>query len=489
MNQPGFQKSWTSGARVTFYPRDYDPIAFRSGDPSVVLGRKDPTIGLVGVQTLKALGSAGQWQVSIKAGPRTEEFVDALQDDDWVDIEFYIGSRFWHVMRGSIDTLQHSVSVSNGATSETLTITGRDFTKVWEMTPLWFSPYLNNKLQTTSVASQLLTAKSSLQDRPDKVAQTYLFKFLRAISSDNAVDWSLPESMPGVGDPAFISNVVFDNELYSNVPPRRAYNANSMTPEGTLWELAVQMSDPTFIEFYTDVLGPSGSAIGFELNDPNEPISVSDSKMSVVFRDRPFPIVASAGEVGEYVDRWLDIPTAYINRQSIQSMSLTKGGHERSNAFWVQPVLGSEQTNKSVDIMKPLWNPESVKYHGMRRFDVTSRHIADIAAGANFDDLPRVQRYLLRDWYALNPFFRSGTVQLGHGRPDIKIGTRLQIAGRTETQEPMQYYIEAVQHSWSLRPGLRTNMEVTRGFRGRDDVLRDTLQKMTDEYELGELLP
>jgi hypothetical protein len=78
----------------------------------------------------------------------------------------------------------------------------------------------------------------------------------------------------------------------------------------------------------------------------------------------------------------------------------------------------------------------------------------------------------------MNPYLLSGTIALGHGRPDIRVGTRIRIPGEGgDTLLDETYYVEGVNHSWSLGPGIRTTLQVTRGFIGDDNML---LRAITD---------
>jgi hypothetical protein len=71
---------------------------------------------------------------------------------------------------------------------------------------------------------------------------------------------------------------------------------------------------------------------------------------------------------------------------------------------------------------------------------------------------------LLRDWYAPNPMFLSGTASIAYLAPGVRIGERLRVAMRDASVE--EFYVEGVAHSLAVVNGVaqhRTTLTVTRG--------------------------
>jgi len=136
----------------------------------------------------------------------------------------------------------------------------------------------------------------------------------------------------------------------------------------------------------------------------------------------------------------------------------------------------------SMDLTRPLWNPDDISRHGVRRYDINSQYKTD---GGTLLFMSVLYRYILRDWYAMNPYLLSGTIALGHGRPDIHVGTRIRIPGEGgDTSLDETYYVEGVNHSWVFGPGLRTTLQVTRGFVGTDNMLMQATQDTVADYSI-----
>jgi len=485
-NRPGFQGSETSNARVHVYQHGDDPIILNGiAGATEIEGRRasDPSSCLVSVQTSKALGApSGSFVLTVKGSKAVgNEVFEWLADDDWIDVVFYRHDQPWHVMRGLVDEVRQSTVVSGtGATVETYTISGRDFAKIWEITPVWFSPYADNDLVTDAVGHKTFDALPSVVGDPPTAVKAYLKSFLEAVSQNAGVNWNPPKGMPAIENDSFLESVGFDDSAYSNIPARKQFNPNYMMPSGTLWQLAQQHSDPLFTELYADLL-PNNDAFAAELAS-GDPVGLGDAKMTVVIRDKPFPNVAESGKD----DNWGGLPLAIVPRQQIKSADLGKSGLERFNAFFVASLLHQEQTGKdALSIIAPLINLEEIKRHGMRRMDVQSQMAPD---ALDFGVMAEQQRKIIRDWYALNPYLISGTINLGMGRPDIRIGTRIAIPGVAADQSDMEtYYVEQVSHSWQYGSGLKTTLGVTRGWIGDDSTYRDALEKKAAQYTIPKL--
>jgi len=109
----------------------------------------------------------------------------------------------------------------------------------------------------------------------------------------------------------------------------------------------------------------------------------------------------------------------------------------------------------------------------------------------DYTKMVRDMRYLLRDWYCMNPYFYSGSIELAHGRPDIKIGCRVRIPGaalsNNQEQPTETYYVETVNHVWQFGSGMRTILGVTRGWLGTDGSYMAALSTIADRYQLADL--
>jgi hypothetical protein len=492
VDRPGFQQSITSGAEVTIYPSQYNPLGLRTLDQEKIVLNRDSKPALISVQYSKNISSpSGQFSFSFKPGPDAQLLFDEIQDDDWVDIVLFKHQRRWHVCRGLIDSIQRVTSVSGtGATVTAFTVVGRTFSKIWEITPVWFNPYADQDIAVNVAASKAFKSFENFQGPPPDVVEAYLRNFLEDIGDAQGPDWKMPPSMPGALSEAFIANVVFENKSYSDIPKRRVFNANPMLPDGTLWDLALSVGDQQMLEIYADLLPDGGNSISADLGNPEVTWDIDETTMTVVTRDRPFPVVSTPEAGGDtYEDYWADLPVAEIARQELVSLSVTKSGFERFNAYWISTLITPEndKTN-SIPLLAPVIDKQDIKHHGLRRYDVQSQMGAALDSGVTFSDLAQAQRKITRDWFVLNPYFLAGAAAFGHGRPDILPGMRLRIVPSTKDGAPENYYVEGVQHVWQLQSGIRTTLELTRGFRGTDVDLRKAIEKASANYIVPKLI-
>jgi hypothetical protein len=504
---PGFQRSEKSSAELILYGQPSNPGTDQQvlplvGDRIEFKGRseRDPNPSLLSLSTSKALGApSGTWQATVKTGRplgRDIDLRDLVIDDQWADIVFRRYNRPYAVMRGSVDRIQRMGGVGGaGASTSTYSIVGRDFGKIWEKTPLWFNQFANENV-VGAAALQVIDGINTIGDGSvETTVAAFLFGFLQALAGKGRANWLMPIDMPGVADgSAFTDNVFYDTNGFSNSPERRAVSPSFMDPAGAgAWAMAQQWSDPAFCELWVDfvpTLGPFGTISNSDTVQETivafgkmvgVQLAIEDAAMTVILRDRPFPTRALGSK-----SPWFDLPTAYIPQQEIISNSLTRGGDERFNAFFVSPqILQGFLLSGQVDITAPLWDPDDMKVHGFRRFDINSPYIARVgeSEGALLS-ITKQQREKVRDWHCLNPYLWNGSVQLGHGRPDIRVGMRVKIPGFTRDKD-LTAYIEQVDHSWSLRSGIKTTLGLTRGWFGSDESYLEALDTVASRYTEG----
>ena len=494
---PGFQGSDTSWPEVTIYTHGDDPIVLspEGGLGSVLSGQKasDAAPSIVSVQTQKSLGSAsGSFTVAVKASQTAENLFEYVVDDDWVDIVLYKHDEGWHVMRGLVDEIgRDRVATGNGTTVESFVINGRDFGKIWELTPIWFSPMAND-IVTQAVSGRVFDWVPLTS--PGGAPISFLRDFLEELSTFDGPNWELPVGIPGTLPISLINNVDFGEDIqgnskwYQDIPPKTQFNLNALNPNGMVWQLAREYSDAQFTEMYVDML-PGGDPFSDDIANGTS-LQPIDMKMTVVLRDKPFPVLQSS--VPGWIPTWDDLPVQTVQRQEILSDNVSKSGYERYNAFFAAPRLLQEAMGSyALETQAALVDKESIKRHGLRRMDVQSNVQPGGTTLIDAKLMAEWQRNLLRDWYCLNPYMLSGTFGLGHGRPDLKIGCRMRIPGQvkelTGIEADEQYYIESVGNSWQAGTGMRTTVGVTRGWIGDDADYIAELLLAAARYSLTEL--
>lgn len=485
---PGFQGSETSGADVTIYSIGSDPIILGSSGVLPIVGRyrQDDDHALVACSTSKAMGQAGTFSLTVKpARGVTDTLFERLVDDDWVDIVFRRHGRFWHTMRGTIDGITRNRTVSGtGATQISYNIVGRDHQKQFEITPLWFNRFTHENL-AGSASFRVFSIGPTLGGDPAETVQTFLISWLQELEGIGRANWPFPDTMPNTLG-TFIEDIQrgFALQGFSGVPARVSINPNFAEPQGTIWALAQEWADPGFCELWCD-LGKNSAQLGAD-----EECTVDESTLSVFFRDRPFPlsgaVVDEQGNTPSGIglgrdSAWFSLPLHVVPRQQIVADSVQRSGTERLNAFFVSPQLTQEFCRLGRnDLLQPLWSSQDIYRHGMRRYDIMTHYKAP---DARLLTLSAVQRHMARDWYAINPYLLSGTINLGVGRPDIRVGTRVRIPGDAgETTLDETYYVEGVTNDWVYGQGIRTTLQVTRGWIGDDDSLMEAVETLVDQY-------
>jgi hypothetical protein len=518
----GFQGSETSRAEVTVYSFGDEPGIFSVQDMFTFHGptAKGGAPTLVSVTTSKALGvAAGTFSFDIKVDDPGRETVMGISDDDWVDIVMTRHGIRTHVMRGQVEDIRRETAVGpTGATIDVMRISGRDFGRIFDLTPIWFDILTDGALGAGAVGRMFDANRAFFRD-PATTVETILSGFLRELRNVGRGHWDLPPSLPGVvaeqaadgtSEALFIRNCCFFDRDFTNYPERSNTIDFSIFPGSnqSIWNFMLGWADLPICEIYTELLAPTTGDIpglvsspAFDpsfgvdpgtvdypaaLDDLDAPIElVPDfSAMAVVFRDRPFPTISRVdidGAVEKMEDGpWFErIPMIVVPPQHIVHRAVGRSGLERRNAFYAAPRLLHELSGGYFDFNGPLWNPDDMKRHGFRRHDV----VYDYTRGADAEDLVLTQVYKqrIRDFHCINHLFLNGTITLGYGRPDIRIGTKLRIFDGDEgTQET--YYVETVQQTWSLVQGVRTSVGVTRGFVGADAELVDVMNEVISKY-------
>lgn len=450
---------------------------------------------LISISTNKFIGAAsGTFTIMVKPSRAgwADSLFQELVDDDWVDIVFYRHDQPWHTMRGLIDDIRRSVAVTgSGATVEVFTITGRDFGKIWEITPVWFAPYADNDLITKAIANEVFDS-NRLQGPPNEVVEAYLRNFLETVGDDAGVNWVLPPGMPTSNDGivftssflrGFTEHVRFSDKYYQNVPERKIFNPAAFEPQGRLWDLALQSSDALFTELYVDLL-PNADPFS-SLLAAGDPLTPEETNMTVVMRDKPFP---TTSDVSGFTPWWDRVPVFTVPSQQIGTSDIGRSGAERFNTFYLAGLMHTEDAPAKIRTLVPLVDIKEIKRHGMRRMDVQSQMVAPSENYLDNLTLAETQRKIIRDWYCLNPYYLSGTLNLKVGRPDIKIGCRIRVPGAASEDEDETYYVEQVTHNWTFGSSVNTTLGVTRGWIGTDASHLDKLGEVSPPYKLPALI-
>lgn len=479
---PGYRESRNTGCEVTFYTTpdavlDSGPNQSNlRGKPLPINGRRrfDDNPFLLSVSTSKRLGDAsGTWSIDVAWEGNLQ---DALIDDDWVDIVFTRDGQRFHTMRGLVDYVTLRKSASRGVTTQVWQINGRDFGKVFETTPIYFDPYAEENAAGGAVRRVFTGTSFRSNDNlveggvgnPANAVEAFLFGFLGEFNNIGRSVFRIPAGMPGINSnqDRFVDNVFFSN-LYADSPARAGIGFNYLNPQGSLWQLAQEWSDPMLNEVFADLYSADENIFSVEQDRERTP---ENSEMQVSIRERPFFNPDNFRD-----STFFELPVFQIPRQAVRDLDISRNGGERYNTFFVTPAIHVEQIAAiGADLLRPKINASSVDRHGIRRFDVDTRYLPiDVPS----EDYLNQIRDKVTAWYVGNAYFYSGTVSLVNDLPECKIGTKIRVNGPSQ-QETLTAYVEGIDHNWTLDEGVTTSLAITRGHYGTDQDLINLVENI-----------
>lgn len=471
----GFQRSETTGCEIKVYAHGRDPLFRASQGVLVFDGRgneRDTGPSVVSWQTSKAMGGgAGTWSCTVKVPQALDAEYDQLRkrvtDDCWIDIVATKHARKVHVMRGLVSSVRETY-MTGQATARTYTLTGRDFGVVFEKTPIWYNVLNREDVEVDAIK---IFQRDRLAGSVDRVVGGLLFGFLTVLGTRKRATWVLPKGMPAT-ERRFVDEVLWDYDQFTNSPERATPGAQPLQINGQmLWAIAKEFSDPAFCELYCDLF-PKDRTKAF---DPATQYDVTDTRMGVRLRDRPFLTVNDT-----HKSPWFKIPMTEVTPQDIVMRDIGAGGEDRYNMVAVSPQL-LQETNEDQFLRQPLWDRADIEVHGLRQFLVESRYAPTAKEGMVAGT--RTMQNRIRDWHCMNQYLLNGTVTLATLRPHIRIGTRLRILG-SAPEKNETYYVENVSHAWSAGTAGRTTLTVSRGWEGTDAQYTAALTQIAARFEL-----
>jgi hypothetical protein len=276
--------------------------------------------------------------------------------------------------------------------------------------------------------------------------------------------------------------VQFIDKFFTDEPTRRSplLAARFLPGSATyVWPLAMLYADLPLVEVYCD--------LAVDAEDPyfqdSVEVDVDETRMAVFCRNRPFPTFAR-GAVRD--GPWFtQLPEYRISRQQGDAFLVGRSGADRKNAFFVSSQLIQELSAGHINLIRPLADPDDIRRHGFRRFDVTSLYFSPQGSvESGLLTMATAYREIVRDFHCLNPLLLNGTIRLGYGRPDIHVGGKLVVEDTMQGEEALEtYYVEGVSHDWSFRSGIKTTLVVTRGWVGPEDTLLNVLDETVARYQ------
>lgn len=460
----------------SIYPHADNPIfTGRSTQERIINWDRTKTEGTItSFNWSKKMGEpAATWSMVVKLG-RDASISPSdgdVMDGDWIDIQVMRNGVVFPLCRGVIDTVTDSGVSARGARVSTISIVGRDHGGLF-MTPIAWN---NIFVQSFSELSKGLYTEKMTGGPGGTPAE--LFKMLVDATfaqgtSPTQSAWMLPPALASK-----TNNERFGGELHVvNDSPTRGYYSNEMQ----LWTQAGQnlhqtlgtWCNPLLNEFWCDLEAvdqTSFSATG------------EGDKIQAQIRERPF-----VNTTDGMSSPWFSLLETRIPSWLIDSDQLARSGRERFTMFQITADFNYGNAQEQAALGAPLWSPEDVAKYGVRPYMESTKYINRASIGdwaAEKDDWQR----LVADWFAPNPYWLSGTLNLATMLPEIRIGERVRV-DTGNVYSDLTAYVEGVEHTFEFtkqRPRSRTKLTLSRGFRGTDDELLRMVQITSGRFKAG----
>jgi hypothetical protein len=386
-------------------------------------------------------------------------------EDVWVELIWICEGQQIHTMTGLVDHVAETMTrMPGGKRVETFTITGRDIGKPFAETQLWLNLFAYGEGQLVGIGPYMnAILDSGLDGNPSE----WIRRWVEVWLGNNGLaeqQWLLPGSMGG--------STFFDKLDLDGLEEMNAGNGNMVNPSvldvdlskgfGRLWDTLSSYSNDLLNEMWTDLAPP-------EFEDDDQ----SALAPTLYLRERPFPV---------YGDRskWDTIRQHVIEPRDIASRRITKGGEANRYNYWMISSTGLIDIGEQgfvqggvIDGSKlgepgniPIWNTDSIRRHGVRRWMKSSIHLA--VDPVVLSSLAAVWLRRVHDWYSIAPMQGTGTFGTNRPLPEIRVGQRL-LEKRAEGD--MEFYVEGVSHIWQYPNASTTTLTVTRGEYVDDNLL------------------
>lgn len=465
--------SYHDRARLTIYPQAGGVVQLGAGIP----GRSaSPLLSVSFSKTLPQNGSAShagvlaftvRWTPEIAAQAVCRSWSELLQDGAWFVLHAEANGRAHVVTFGMTGEVTDSVTLVDGAAVKTWNIQAADWAQAIDATQVWFCETAADPNLFGARMIELLSYDH--QGPPDEICKAFVRGFLYPATGDGGT-WEMPAAFaaahripPSVWEHPGTLHTILD--LDSQVSQTRgvAVVQNSVFgPEFNLASLIEEWSNGVLNEVFFDMRGTSPGVL----------------TPCMVMRERPFPSYL------EDASAWDQLPRCVLPTTRLLSGTSLTTARERYNVFLLSPATSVITPTENLMNNAPVINRTSVRKHGMRKFEPTTRFL-DIPDEQGALLPAEVQRWqwLLNSWYGVNHRLLAGDLAIKGFVPELRIGRRVTIgAGQHPDLDPerLTAYIEGVTLSWSPPPGgWQTQLTVTRGVRGD---YTGTIQQMMSEH-------
>lgn len=461
------------------------------GGRVITINGKNPDVGaVVSCSTNKTFGeAAGSFTIGVKRIQGLQpSWLSQVDDpeDVWVRIVWVVNGVQTECMWGLTESFSENVTRgSKGERVETVTITGKDFGKVFEKTILMINIYEQGGVLPTvplysAVAERLIGS-------PDEIVRTLIDAWV-GNNGINDRQWILPSSIMG-GDARYFYDWCRYDAISRDLRGRTFAPTLLSTDRqsASLWDTMQEYSNGVLNEMWCDLVPISPSGAPYRRDQRLRP--------AIIMRERPFPTIKSRA-------RWDGLPTHTLEPEDIQNRNIVSDGADRFNYWQLEAQgLGGAGFSTAALIQQattrppgqpgnvPIYDLDSIRKHGFRRFMQGTRYLpANEGAeggGAVWLAVAAIWQRIVHDWYVTAPLQYTGSIKTSRLRPEIRLGDRLfenRRADGTQTDDDWtswEYYIEGVAHSYAYPNAGETTLTVTRGQPRNANFLAAQYQKYT----------
>jgi len=425
----------------------------------------------------------------------SENWKSRISPGDWVAIYLYSTSRAFDegendlrylVSFGNVDRVSRVIEKDEITDKTTLRykISGRGFGKVFETTDLWFDPYLLQK-ETLDVALRTsgLLMSGTVNDHLETVLRVFLGQGadFPTIGRTSPLDqWIIPESLAvlfGIEDAAGLTDEGFPRlygilrrQFFENMPGAKVMTAVGLDSNGSVWDLITRVSNQPINEVFLEEVR-DGSGYAFP---------------TIVVRPRPLNTTFLRNNLGNKADELISTLNGAVTifqefaRQSYLEISqaevmyedLGRDDHSRLNMFMLQnkellasylhPSTNINPNNKGLGW--PLVSRESIKRHGLRRYDTFEEFLytrTDVKENVPLSNLMLAFLGQIYDQNFANTLYESGTIECT-GVLEAELGKVLRVISQDDSPDKF-FYIEGYEHQWTYPQTWRTTFTLTHG--------------------------
>lgn len=450
---------------------------------------------LTSASVKKAFGNAsGEFTLSFKPTDPYEDLRDLWKEpeDVWVKIVFIVNGFVYESMFGLVDNVrEETIREDQGARPQTFEVVGRDFGKVLETTELFI-----NIFERDGALTAIIPMYDSLQQNLQGAPHDFILALMEAWVGNNGLSdaqWKLPSNLYGgisFFDTVNLSTVSRKTKGHMQDPTILQPDQNRRK----LWDAMQEYSNGVLNELFFD-LGPNPAQLGGfhkhpvhqgEFLSPIYPTSVQNLAPCLYLRERPFP------EKGDR-SRWDALPTFDLKRGDIQKRHISKGGAQARFNFWMlegqslqakgieQFALVQERAENGKPGGFPIYDVESIRKHGLRRFHQGTRFIPLVDEEVGPKAYIELTKWLqkVHDWYVPGPRHQSGSITTTYAMPWVRIGQR--VREFLNNGRRVIFYVEGVEHRYNYPNNGMSSFQLTRGEFEDEDLLQEIYDEINQE--------